>query len=263
MHSSRQLGLLIATVLLSWGPMSSGALISQSREVLASSEPDYKIFLVRHGNTPANKVDLIQGWLDVDPDLEKEDREIIYQLDEQGKQEAENAANKLSEVPVGKIFSCPLGRALETAKRIQLEHPGVDIVQNGDLKGLNFGNWQGQSVDLTRNKEVNWEDGKVHGGESTAEYQERTYKFLEELLNDQAELKAPRNVIVSTHQWSIKLMVEYFMSKEATKAKEVDLKKYQTGGSISEIQVWLNEKGNKARYHVQRFGEEADKKPLA
>lgn len=274
MHSYKQISFVLTAVLLSWGKLSSGGLTAQLRDVHASSElsinspePDYKIFLVRHGNTPANGADLIQGWLDVDPDTTKSKgiRETIYQLDNLGIQEAKNAAEKLSKIDVKKIFSCPLGRALSTAKMIQSKHPNVDIVQDGDLKGLHFGKWEGKKVSVL-NEGVNWVDGKAHGGESTAVYYERTDKFLQKLLDslgNKSESEGPVGVVVSTHQWSIKRMIEYINTKGATRDSKVDLSKYQTGGAISEIQIWLAKEGKPARYHVQRFGEKADKNPLA
>lgn len=265
MHSSKQLGLFIATVLLSWGKMSSGALIGQSRDLVESSEPDYRIFLVRHGNTPANTADLIQGWRDDDIDEETGLELRTYKLDDQGRQEAANAGKKLSQVPIGKIFSCPLSRALETAEiiksKLKLEYPGVEIVQNEDLRGLGFGSWEGQKVERTK-ENLDWVDGAKHGGESVETYEGRTIKFLkEEVLGPQSKMKHPKDVLISTHQWSIKVMMKHLKKNGATNGEEVNLEKVQSGGSISEIQVWL--KGDKPRYHLQRFGEKPEGNPLA
>ena len=62
-----------------------------------------RLYLVRHGETVWNFENRIQGASDVP-------------LNEKGREQAQDLANKLQEIKFFKIFSSPLVRALETAK---------------------------------------------------------------------------------------------------------------------------------------------------
>ncbi len=88
-----------------------------------------KLILVRHGETDWNRVDRIQGWLDIP-------------LNEEGIRQAERLAKELSRVKIAAIYSSPLKRALQTAKAIAEElHLGINKVPA--LKEINQGEWQG------------------------------------------------------------------------------------------------------------------------
>ena len=64
-----------------------------------------KLWLVRHGQTEANKAGILQGWCD-------------YPLTELGLREAKNTGKFLSQVQFDRILSSDLKRAYETAKII-------------------------------------------------------------------------------------------------------------------------------------------------
>ncbi|KAH9812553.1 histidine phosphatase superfamily [Melampsora americana] len=283
MHSSKHLGLFLAIVLLSCGKMSSGALFDPSPEVISSSEftggkmsmgdsidnglvgslePDYRIFLVRHGNTKANTLGIMQGFKD-------EEDDEIYKLDKQGIEEAKEVAKKLSHYQIHQIISCPLSRAYETAKEINQNHK-LEIWRNEELKGLRFGEWEGKQVRILKlNENLGWERNEELiqrvKMERKSDYEERVIGFFENYLNENLmkDLNLKKNVIIVTHQWPIKDIVNFIIKeKEAMMEDGIDLEKDQLGGSLTEIQVWLAGQEKKARYYVKRFGEKADEKVL-
>lgn len=90
-----------------------------------------RVFLVRHGENPAN--------------LTKEFscRRVNYPLTERGQLQARQTAEAFSRVPLDEVWSSPLRRALETADQIVRFHPlSVKILEDfremdvGDLEGF-------------------------------------------------------------------------------------------------------------------------------
>ncbi|MCD5401671.1 histidine phosphatase family protein [candidate division NPL-UPA2 bacterium] len=97
-----------------------------------------KLILVRHGETDWNRVDRIQGWLDIP-------------LNKEGIKQAERLAKELSGMKIAAIYSSPLKRAWQTAKAIaERQHLGIKKVSA--LKEINQGKWQGLLVSEARRR---------------------------------------------------------------------------------------------------------------
>ena len=90
-----------------------------------------KIILVRHGETEWNKIHRIQGGASDVP------------LNEVGKQQASNVAERLKNEKIQAIYSSPLQRALYTAREIARYHclevnlaPALREIDAGSLEGF-------------------------------------------------------------------------------------------------------------------------------
>jgi len=73
-----------------------------------------RIYIVRHGETEENKQKIIQGHLDT-------------ALNFEGERQADLVAKALKDIPFDACYSSDLRRAVDTAKRILVYHPGVEV----------------------------------------------------------------------------------------------------------------------------------------
>lgn len=87
------------------------------------------IYLIRHGETDWNKAFRVQGQADIP-------------LNNRGRELAESTAEALQHIPFEKIFSSPLGRALETARILRGDR-SIPIETDNRLKEINFGVCEG------------------------------------------------------------------------------------------------------------------------
>jgi len=90
------------------------------------------IILVRHGQTAWNAAEVFRGRIDIE-------------LDETGLKQAELLAEYLSRRKLEAVYSSPLKRAVQTAEAIASHH-GLDVEIAPDLNDMDFGEWQGLSV---------------------------------------------------------------------------------------------------------------------
>lgn len=88
---------------------------------------------MRHGNSTANTSGILAGWA---PGVH---------LDASGKEQVQELAQRLREVPITQLVSSPLQRTLETARIIGSGHT-VDIVKDKRVGELNYGYWTGEQL---------------------------------------------------------------------------------------------------------------------
>ena len=91
------------------------------------------LYIFRHGETDANAEKRMQGWLDVP-------------LNANGVVQARALAQKLSGVRFDCVYSSPSSRAVDTARAVVGDQ---QIIQNGDLREWNMGDFCGHIVRLT------------------------------------------------------------------------------------------------------------------
>jgi len=120
-----------------------------------------RIILVRHGKTDWNRELRIQGGSSDTP------------LNEDGRQQAEKLASRLSQRSIQAIYSSPLKRAMETAQIIACHH-NMEVVAEKSLREIEAGKLEGAtSAELgVRFSELLTRDGvsyRVPGGESLAD----------------------------------------------------------------------------------------------
>ena len=89
------------------------------------------IYIVRHRKTDKNKANVLQGRSDLP-------------LNDDGVQEAEDAAKKLGSIKFSRVYSCPLRRAVETAKLLA---PDLEPTLDERLIEMDYGPYEG--ADLT------------------------------------------------------------------------------------------------------------------
>ncbi|MGH7327207.1 MAG: histidine phosphatase family protein [Polyangiaceae bacterium] len=89
-----------------------------------------ELICVRHGRTSWNAALRFQGQTNVP-------------LDDEGRTQARMLALQLRAVPLDAAVSSDLDRCVETAKTILIEHPGVALRLDPDLREMNFGRWEG------------------------------------------------------------------------------------------------------------------------
>jgi probable phosphoglycerate mutase len=90
-----------------------------------------RLLLVRHGETEWNRVSRFQGGIDVP-------------LNENGRRQAQMAAEFLKDVPIDFAISSPMLRPKETAQIILTSHPNVKLELQEALKEINHGLWEGK-----------------------------------------------------------------------------------------------------------------------
>lgn len=170
------------------------------------------IYIIRHGETEANRQGLLQGWTD-------------YPLNADGVALAEETGRAMRDVRFDAAFTSPLLRARQTAECLLRESGNGDVALREDarLKEIFCGDWEmhlfrpdaetedGFTENFTR------EDALVYvrdparfrgfpGGESVRTVCSRTQGFLKELAARAGEFE---NVLVSTHGFALRAMLNF------------------------------------------------------
>ena len=136
------------------------------------------LYFVRHGESEANVLGTISN------------RGSIHGLTERGRRQAEALASDLSSVPVARIYSSPLLRAVETAEvlaeALDVAYEVTDALREFDC-GIAEGRSDSAAWELHRQIIGQWlQDGqldaRIEQGESFADIQSRFVPFVEGLL---------------------------------------------------------------------------------
>ena len=90
-----------------------------------------RLLLVRHGETEWNRVSRFQGGIDVP-------------LNDNGRAQAQQAAEFLKDVPIDFAISSPMLRPKETAESILQPHPNVQLELQEEFREINHGLWEGK-----------------------------------------------------------------------------------------------------------------------
>jgi len=141
------------------------------------------IILVRHGLTDWNVKDLLQGRTDI-------------QLNETGKKQAIETANKLVNIHIDAIYVSPLKRTIDTAQQINKTR-NMDIVIDNRLIERGFGDYEGKSkVEFKKywDFEANISDCNV---ESIRDLFSRAYFLLKEIQESYKD--TDKTILLVTH----------------------------------------------------------------
>jgi broad specificity phosphatase PhoE len=146
-------------------------------------------YVIRHGSTDLNERAALKGWLDP-------------ALSETGRKQAARLSGHFSAYPITRILASDLERAAVTAAVIAGPH-ALQVELTEGLRPINYGDLQGRPI-----KDVQAElDGLFHawkqdptvicpGGESFADFQDRTFSFF----TNQVSAAAPDDcVVLVTH----------------------------------------------------------------
>ena len=159
-----------------------------------------KIYIIRHGETDANKLGLFQGRTD-------------FPLNDYGVMLAEETGKGLSGIKFDAAYSSPLIRARQTAEILLRETASsCPLFFDDRLMEINAGDYEGRHF-RPEYGEINADDIKMFfldplhlppfpNGESVADVVGRTQEFLRELA-----AKSHKNVLVSTHGCALRCML--------------------------------------------------------
>lgn len=134
----------------------------------------YRLSIIRHGRTIANDKGIYIGKTD-------------YPLLETGRSELLDKLDEFIYPKVERVYSSPLKRCTETA---EILFPHKELLLVDDLRELDFGEFEGKSVEELINREEykHWLkegiDNAPPNGESLSELSLRSFKALEEIVMD-------------------------------------------------------------------------------
>ena len=158
-----------------------------------------RIYIIRHGETNANRVGYLQGWSN-DP------------LNENGRMLAEITGRGMADIKFDYCISSPLTRARETAEII-LQESGNDIPIEFDdrIKEINFGTYE--KISIRDEKVIQFLqypilEYKYPDGESILNVMGRTQTFLKELI----DRDDGKNYLISTHGCALRAMLSFLYS---------------------------------------------------
>ena len=188
-----------------------------------------KLYLVRHGETPWNKLRKVQGHSDIP-------------LNEYGRYLAEQTALGLREVDFSVAYTSPLIRARQTAEII-LAGRDISIYDEPRIQERGFGVCEGMCCRGENKEPGSDEFNKLftdtanyqvpEGGESIQEVEARVQSFLEEVYKKE-ELQ-DKNILISTHGAALTAMLNCIKNKkELADFWEMGVPK---NCSVTEVQV--------------------------
>jgi probable phosphomutase (TIGR03848 family) len=123
--------------------------------------------LIRHARSSANAKHVLAG------------REPGVGLDDVGRQQAVELAQRLAEINLVAVVSSPLDRCLATAEPILANHPHLTLVTDERLAECDYGEWTGQELKALAKTPL-WKAVQAHpsgvtfpGGETMRAMQQR------------------------------------------------------------------------------------------
>jgi len=156
------------------------------------------IYIARHGETDANKDMKFQGHTD-------------NPLNAKGLAQAKELASLVQNLPLAKIYTSDLTRAIETATPIAKNH-NLKIVARPDFKEICFGKWEGltfkeiksqwpSSIEMFLQKPG---EAHIENGESFHEVQKRAWNAFEEMV---AEQKEDTSIMLVAHGGIVRVLL--------------------------------------------------------
>lgn len=148
------------------------------------------LYAVRHGRTAGNGVRYVgQG---------------DEPLDDIGRAQAQELADRLAGEPIAVVYASPLSRALDTARPFA-DRLGAEIRVRPGLMEIDYGAYQDvlkaeRKLKLKRNHRTE----PMPGGESLRDVHDRVAGVLAEVV---ADLRAGLGVAVVAHYWSLRMLV--------------------------------------------------------
>lgn len=161
-----------------------------------------RLLLVRHGETEWNRASRFQGQIDIP-------------LNENGKKQAQKAANFLRDVHLDFAVSSPLSRPKETAEIILEHHREVPLELQADLTEISHGLWEGklekeivaEYADLLNQWKEAPETVQMPDGENLQQVWERAMACWQDIVAAESEFDTPRTGIVVAHDAINKVVI--------------------------------------------------------
>jgi probable phosphoglycerate mutase len=199
------------------------------------------IILVRHGENDWVKKHRLAGWI-----------EGVH-LNENGRTQAQSAAERLAPLPIKALYSSPVTRCMETATYIaQIHH--LPITPLEDVGEVRYGDWEGEKISkLAKDKRwfsVQFFPSRMRfpNGEALREVQFRAIQALETLATTH-----PNELIaVVSHADLIKLVLAHYLGVHIDLFQRVNI----APASISIIDLPPN-----GSVRVQRINDDGPLRP--
>lgn len=162
-------------------------------------------YIVRHGKTVWNQEHRTQGQKD-SPLTEKAKQDIVL------------LRERLKNLNIDLIYSSDLKRAHDTANLLGL---GLDIHLEKGFREIDFGVWEGMTIDLIKsnyselyeNWKENPEETTFIGGENMTKAMERIQKTFWNI----DQMHNGKNILIVCHAMVIKLMLIHFLEAPMNK----------------------------------------------
>lgn len=159
------------------------------------------IILVRHGENDWVKKHRLAGWI-----------EGVH-LNDNGRDQAKNAALRLANLPIKAIYSSPVTRCMETAVFIA-DSQKLEIIQLEEVGEVRYGDWEGKKIKkLAKDKRwfvVQFFPSRMRfpNGEALREVQFRATQALENLAE---QYEDDDMIVVVSHADLIKLVLAHYL----------------------------------------------------
>ncbi|WP_456434495.1 histidine phosphatase family protein [Thermosulfuriphilus sp.] len=171
-----------------------------------------KIWLLRHGLTRANEEGIFAGWTD-EP------------LTEEGRLQAQEAAERLAGEEIVAIYTSPVARAIETAKIIQSFFPQVPLKIEEGLGEIRIPMWDGKSKTYLKGRpELGYPLWKktphlfrLKGAESLKDLQRRAVVSVEKI----ASYHRQESVLLVSHLATIRCLVLHYQRRPLSDYRKV------------------------------------------
>lgn len=159
-----------------------------------------QILLIRHAVNDTMKAKRLAGWM---PDVH---------LNDEGRQQADDLAQRLRDLPITAIYTSPLDRTRETAAPLAAALQREAQVRD-ELGEVRYGDWTGQALEDLSKLDA-WKIVQVYpsgmrfpGGEAIREMQARIVHALEAIAADH-----PREIVaVFSHADVIKAALAHYL----------------------------------------------------
>ena len=169
------------------------------------------LYIVRHGQSKANEMDVFAGFLNVE-------------LTDMGREQAKRTANYLKDIKPDYIYSSDLIRAYETAS-FTAKNYGMEIISDQNLREMNAGDWDGMSLVEIKSKYEKeyyvWRDdighAYCHGGETTKQLQDRIVAKVKEI----AKTHNDKIIFIFSHATAIRTFGAYCLGLSLDQMKDL------------------------------------------
>lgn len=161
-----------------------------------------KLYLVRHGESEANRDGIIQGHYDSN-------------LSELGVAQAKKIGKRLQNYNFDLVYSSDLKRAIKTANEI-LKYHDNELNLDKQLREIHRGDWTGKKRSEIPIEKIDFSDFENHrfpNGESPKEHRERVKKFFE---NNKEEFK-DKSILIVSHGGTTKKILSYMLDLDIEK----------------------------------------------
>ncbi len=185
-----------------------------------------RLLITRHGETPWNKKELLQGHSDTN-------------LSKLGREQAKKLAKGLEKYPIDKIYCSDLKRCRQTIAPFLKLHKDIPIEYTAEIRERNFGRFEGKKkeemISEFKEKGYTLNTLKIPGVESFSEVRKRISGFVKKLF----EKEKGKNILLVIHGGTkFALMMDLFK-----RDLEDDNKKYRAKNTAISI-IDIKENGN-------------------